>query len=383
VAGLAVLLAGCDPATATPSASATPRASAGAVQTRPPQGSVGVLPGPYAVVATNSVGQVASYQVLLITTDARIAAQVTATGAPGNIGLLIGNLTLQRVSASSTRAYYLENGTEIRWLAPDGSTGTVRSIPAGASSQLTFAVSPDDQRIAVTVLTADPAISTTTYVENLRDGSGHVELGRSQGYAGIRWVSGWHGDAVVEEDNGSSCFSYSTTPCAPSYQLVSARNGAVLATPCAPPSESRRPGSAGVVCETVVPGHIGSARAPATQPTGTIAAADWTGKQRVFLTNNDPGKGLAVGGCVLAPDGAQMACSATATQALTFLTPAGALRDLGAGYRILGWIDSGHLLVAVDVQTLGVVAVERGSTRLLVKGETDFMDLAATLPPTL
>jgi hypothetical protein len=68
---------------------------------------------------------------------------------------------------------------------------------------------------------------------------------------------------------------------------------------------------------------------------------------------------------------------------LTFLTPAGALRDLGAGYRILGWIDSGHLLVAVDVQTLGVVAVERGSTRLLVKGETDFMDLAGTLPPTL
>jgi hypothetical protein len=397
VAGLAVVLAGCDPATATPSASATvARATVqagGSVPTPPRQGR-GTLPGPYAVVATNSVGQVASYQVLLITTDARVAAQVTAAGAPGNGGLLIGNLSLPRVSASSTRAYYLENGNEIRWLAPDGSTGTVRSLPLDGRSQLSFAVSPDDRRIAVTVFTTGtsmgtgPGLTTRTYVENLRDSSAHVELGTTTGYADPQWVAGWHGAGVVESVSSAACWTYvgPATSCGLSLRLVSAATGAPIANLCAPApgssvaTMSGLPTGAGTVCADIHQESTSSSRLPAIQSIGTIAAVDWNGHQRVFLASADPARGLAVGGCFLAPDGAQMACNSNASQAVTFLSPTGALRDLGTGYRILGWLDSSHLLVAVDVQTLGVVSVERGSTRLLTKGETDYMELAGTLP---
>src|SRR5260370_4142211 len=52
-------------------------------------------------------------------------------------------------SATRTRLYYLNAGSEVRFLAPDGTTGTVTRIALGASEQAGFAVNPDDASIAV------------------------------------------------------------------------------------------------------------------------------------------------------------------------------------------------------------------------------------------
>src|SRR5205807_5203522 len=123
----------------------------------------------------------------------RIIARTTA-----KLPLIKANQTVEPalVSASNSAAYFLNGDTDIMSLSPSGATALVKSIPAGSKSIVAFAVSPDDTRIAVSLMTQTANVTGSTgrgYVEDLSDSNNHVGLWSNTGDQAIRLPVGWHG----------------------------------------------------------------------------------------------------------------------------------------------------------------------------------------------
>ena len=114
------------------------------------------------------------------------AAQVSAPAAPD----------LPEVSVANGRAYYLDGDQQVRYLAPDGSSGNVTRVPGSSTSHAGFAISPDGSRIAVSVITYQGSSATMTlYVEDVAGGN---RLNLFQSSSGYGWPIAWHsGDLVL------------------------------------------------------------------------------------------------------------------------------------------------------------------------------------------
>ena len=348
---------------------------------------VPVPPGPFAVVVTNSGRTGATYAVMLINDDAQIVASTTAklpAVRPHQ------TLSLPLVSVSDSTVYFLNGNTNIDSLSPSGTTGQVMTIPEGATEEVAFAVSPDDQRIAVTEITEAPDFTDDTsqaYLEDLPSGADRVSLwGKVTGTAALRWPAGWDGASVIDE--AWAQFAYAV--CGPpncggySYQVVAPATRDVTATVCrTPPSQPAYetpnatvisyamqglPTPAGIACfETAVSyGPTGGATL-ATTIVDTLEAVAWSGTPTTFAqVNPDTDQQWSIlPSCVLSPDGSRMACTSPSNGALMLLSSGGTMTNSGHQYAgILGWIDATHLLVDVDSGNLGVlvtVAVPQAS----------------------
>jgi hypothetical protein len=348
--------------------------------------------GPYAVVVTNDARTGSTYDVLLIDLQAQIVARVTA-----KLPLLKPNQTVQLplVSASNDMVYYLAGDTEIHSLSPGGATALVKTIQQGAGSVLAFAVSPDDQRIAVSLINqgADPSRDTGHgYVENLAGSGNHVNLFSNTAAEAVRWPSGWHGTELIDGagygcGGGDGYYSPpSTTGCPASYHVLNSATGSRTATVCETPStqpvnESDNvyinglPVPGGVACQESEYYYNGNT----TPPSAKILAVDWSGHETTFVTGDNTGQ-LAYGNCFLAPAKAQMACTANTSQALTLIAPGVTPHNMGRRYNVLGWIDSGHLLVDIDSTTLGVLATDSGAVINLALPGADKVDMRGAMP---
>ena len=130
-----------------------------------------------------------NYTVSLVGTDGRVAAASTLPRR--TVGVQIGSL-----STSATTLYYLVGDGEIRFLRPNGDKGITKHIALGPNEVAAFAVSPDDRRIAVSVLdfTRYP-VSASLFVEDLNGSANHVELYPSRQV--LEWPVGWHNGSVV------------------------------------------------------------------------------------------------------------------------------------------------------------------------------------------
>jgi hypothetical protein len=136
-----------------------------------------------------------SFTVSLVATDGKVAASSDAsTPALVSCANAAGAPVPLPVSASNSRAYFMDAQGVVRFLAPSGETGRATSVPAGtASRRASFAVSPDDQRIAVIVADYNASgASTKLYVEDLNGGGNHLDLFTESG-ARTLWPIGWHG----------------------------------------------------------------------------------------------------------------------------------------------------------------------------------------------
>src|SRR5260370_19844612 len=89
------------------------------------------------------VGGPKNSSVSLVASDGTVAATTNVDLAPFRMHVL-----MSWTSASRTRLYYLNGGSEVRFLSSGGITGTVTPIAVRAREQPGFAVRPYDATIA-------------------------------------------------------------------------------------------------------------------------------------------------------------------------------------------------------------------------------------------
>ena len=184
---------GANVASHTPSSSAS--ASASASPTSQPSAAPQPVSKPYGVLVGSQAAS--TYTVSLIGVDGKVAASAEAGTPPlttcGKVAALPFPLP---VSTSNSRLYFMDGSGAINWLAPDGSKSSspVLKVAATTTSQrATFAVSPDDAKVAVVVATYSTSGATTKlYMYDLNAG-GSSQLIFSESGARSLWAVGWHG----------------------------------------------------------------------------------------------------------------------------------------------------------------------------------------------
>lgn len=247
--------------------------------------------------------QSTGYDLALVGTDGKVVAKVHAAtrafihqqgiSAPAAADL-------PEISASRSRVYYLDGDSDVRYLKPDGSGGHVTQLPGTNSVHAGFAVTPDDRRIAVSLL--DYAASPPTlrlYVEDLGGGN-HAEIFSSR--TAFVWPVGWHGGKLVVAAVGGPPFSpqgiawnpYS----APEYHVVDPSDATRLATIGSGDSQTGCQPSGLLTAAGTACYH----RTATAGGGGYFATLDWNGKLGSLRVPTDTWAiaGIAPGGSSLA-----------------------------------------------------------------------------------
>ncbi len=199
---VAMLMAGCggqaNHAATSPSskASGSPTTSPVAAGSPSPPASPVTLTGAFAVLATPTSAD--TYTVTIVGADGKIVGSAAASSPTAvTCGGAAGAVVPLPVSTSDDRAYYMDAQGVVRFLTVQGETGRATTVPTGGGRRSTFAVSPDDQRIAVIVDDfTSSGVALKLYVEDLNGGTNHVDIFNSNGTTGL-WPIGWHGGSLV------------------------------------------------------------------------------------------------------------------------------------------------------------------------------------------
>ena len=211
----------------------------GAASEERPVASTGPHPSPSPV--RSSVFAVVSGPgnvVRLMASDGAVVASAEAAPAPYRQQFL-----MSWTSATRSKVYFL-SGTEVRFLAPDGTSGKVTQIALAAHQQAGIAVSPDDRRIAVAIFSYTPNGDQTVsnpptydgmrlYVEDIVGGGHHRDIFASTQVAEfpIGWVSG---KLVVAVSRPVCCQLLTINPYgATTYHVVDPDTGERLVALCA------------------------------------------------------------------------------------------------------------------------------------------------------
>ena len=288
---------------------------------QPVSGAYGVLYG------TQSA---ATYTVSLVGVDGKVVASADAsTPVAVSCANAAAALVSPPVSTSNSRAYFMDAQGVIRFLGPGGDTGRVTSVPVGtASRRAMFAVSPDDQRIAVIVDDFSSSGATThLYVEDLNGGGNHLDL-FSQSGAFTLWPVGWHGTNNLVLAKVPSCTQGGGPFCCGPIELhvvdpaTANRRFTLGSSSCV---VAGSPSLAGVVCES---------GANYTQAT----VLNWTAGTLRTLAINGPTFAY------LSPGGGMVAL--VDNNGTSFTIGAASI----AGMFACTWIDDAHVLSGGDAQ---------------------------------
>jgi hypothetical protein len=287
------------------------------------------LTGSFAVLATpTSAG---TYTVSIVATNGKIVGSATPSSPTAvTCGDGAAALAPLPISTSDDRAYYMDQQGVVRFLTVQGETGRSTNVPTGGSRRSMFAVSPDDQRIAVVVndYTAS-GVALKLYVEDLNGGANHVDIFSSNGVYGL-WPIGWHGTnnlvlaKVPACVAGQGCGPFT---CGPRELHVidpatAVRRFTIGGSTCVPVGS---PSPAGTVCEST----------SFTQAT----VVNWTAANvRSFAIQGPTPANLS-------PDGNIVALTQFSTSTTTF-SGGGKTLNMTA----CGWIDSTHVISGGDVQ---------------------------------
>jgi hypothetical protein len=177
--------------------------SGGAVSSSPSSSkSSAPVPASYGIVLVGLTSPTShTYTVSLFDTHGRTVARATAHFRTIR-SLDSSSNTLPEVSASSDRVYFLDGDSTLKWLMPDGSTGLAATLPGSRNTEVAFAVSPDNSRIAVTEF-AFGASGRSTVTENLYvsdlTGGRRTNLSRTtvKAASSVEWPIGWHAQRLV------------------------------------------------------------------------------------------------------------------------------------------------------------------------------------------
>jgi hypothetical protein len=183
----------------------------------PSSSASGLLHSPSPSASSNAYGVLVgsqlqnTYTVSLVGIDGRVAASAEAsTPHPVSCGDMSTPIPLLPVSTSNSRAYYMDASGAVSWVAPNGkSAAPIVTLPAPTTTRRTmFAVSPDDQQMAVVVTdfpSTDATATTNLYMFDLNKGETQRLLYTQTG-ARTLWPVGWHGtDNLIVAAAPTSC----------------------------------------------------------------------------------------------------------------------------------------------------------------------------------
>jgi hypothetical protein len=269
----------------------------------------------------------ATYAVSLIGIDGKVAASAQAsTPAAVTCANAAAGVVALPVSTSNSRLYYMDGQGVVRFLSPTGDNGRATTVPIGSARRSMFAVSPDDQRIAVIVDDFNSSgAATRLYVEDLNGGGNHLDLFSESG-AYTLWPIGWHGTNNLVVAKVPACTQGGGPGCCgpQEYHVVD------------PATATRR----------FTIGGSGCIIAGAPSPAGTVC--DTNAQANVLSWTATTTSSFAVQGytpAYLSPDG-RLVAIASYTATSTLLYPTNAAVTLSA----CSWIDDSHLLSGGDVQ---------------------------------
>lgn len=335
-AALIILTAACGQS-GLPAPKASPSASPSSVFTSPAASPSGGAPAPtpapltasYGVLATPPLGS-AGHTVSIVAADGRVVASATAANRSG-LQCTFGQgaatvLPSQTLSATGDRVYYLDGNTTVRWLGPDGSRGQADGVPGGGSVGSTFAVSPDDRRMAV--VSADYGqnpIPFRIYVEDAGGGN-RTQIFSASSSSLVPWALGWHAGQLVLGyapacTQGGGPFSAFPSEIHVVDASSAARSATLGGGSC--PVESP-PSAYGALC---------------LQPSGSFSVLGWSGSALASVTfGSDQYFAVA-----LSPGGGAAACC-DPTGSILYVGR-GTTRKVAGGARSLGFIDDTDLLL--------------------------------------
>jgi hypothetical protein len=314
--------------TASPSATATASStpSPGASPTASPAASPVPLTGAFAVLSTQPSAD--TYTVSIVDANGKVVGSAQPSSPTAvTCGDAAAAVLPLPISTSDDRAYYMDAQGVVRFMTVQGETGRATTVPVGGGRRSIFAVSPDDQRIAVVVsdFTAS-GVSIRLYVEDLNGATNHVEIFTSTGAFGL-WPIGWHGNDNLVVAKVPSCSQGGGVFCCGPLELhvvdpaTAVRRYTLGGPDCV---IAGAPSPAGVACE-VTAGYT------------TLRKLGWTaGVLGTFSIN-----GAAP--AYISPDGQVVALVAGSTTKFQ-----GATKTLNM--QACGWIDSTHVISGGDVQ---------------------------------
>jgi hypothetical protein len=337
-----VLLAGCGGSGAS---SSTPSPS----PTRAPLSSptpAGV--GPLAVMVQRA-GGAEPYVIQLVRPDGRALPAVHAVSRSlktyfpptspcptgGCPATATANYQLPETSVSASHVYFLDGEADLKSLSPGGAVALVRRLEIEPNSNLAFAVSPDNHRIAIAVITYGTASSAASftlrlYVEDLAGGN-RTEVFTSTSVA--EWPVGWRAGAIVLAIGQPGVFTGFNPYGAVEYHVVQPGTWArqALLTCSFGPLVA-----AGSACWKPAPPALG--------------VEDWNGNNRSFrIDPAGPISRLQAPYLALSPTGSRIAAGLKADPAGgydTELFEDGTESLLVTGAAPLGWLDESHILVS-------------------------------------
>jgi hypothetical protein len=275
----------------------------------------------------------AKYTISLVSVDGRVAVTTTGRKRSQPAGILV---QMPNISASNSRVYYLDGDSSVMFLRPDGTTGAATTISVDSNSAAVFAVSPDDSRIAVAVITYPYPAKTRLYVEDLTGGGHHIDL-FSSGTV-LEWPVGWHeGHLVIavgangHPQNALDAFIYGER----GYHVADASTGTRLATICDGYTAIDPPVPAGTVCASLT--------------SAAYVVTDWTGATRPAPADD------GCGGGALSPDGLMIADCQGSPRIVTLVVRDGTRIATQYSGAPVGWIDNTHLVLRADNSDLSIV----------------------------
>jgi hypothetical protein len=235
------------------------------------------------------------------------------------------------VSSSDTQLYFLSGDSEVHFLKPDGATGVATRLPGSGQVRAAFAVSPDDRRIAVSLLDySSQPIHLRMYVEDLAGGGNHVDIfSAANGIA--EWPVGWRDGDLVAAVGLSAIQSAGPNP----YNAGNGGGpGGDDAYHLVDPATGNRLATVGSDCNF---GPLTVAGTSCRSATGA-AGLRWDGQRHQFTRpdNVEPGP--------ISPDGARMAGAGQRAPFPIMLLSASTTGPAGVDGYPLGWIDDSHLV---------------------------------------